>query len=284
MQTTKVAIVQTNPEFGNVQKNIDDAAAMMATVKADVYVLPELFNTGYNFIDIHEVEQLSEPSDGLTFQQLWKFAKNFSCYIVYGFAERAESEEHGAQSKVTSEIRNSQSPIYYNSSALVGPDGLIGVYRKVHLYYRENLFFSPGELGFPVFDLPFGKVGMMVCFDWMYPESARTLALNGAQLIAHPSNLVLPYCPDAMVTRCLENRVFAATANRVGSENRGGVEFTYIGKSEIVTPSGEILVRLSDNAPNIEVREIDLELAKNKQINEFNDLLMGRKPEQYTLS
>ncbi|MEK9136174.1 MAG: nitrilase-related carbon-nitrogen hydrolase, partial [Bacteroidota bacterium] len=135
----------------------------------------------------------------------------------------------------------------------------------------------------PVFDLPFGKVGMMICFDWIYPESARTLALKGAQLIAHPSNLVMPYCPDAMVTRCLENRVFAATANRVGREDRGGITFTYIGKSEIVSPRGEILKRLSDNEASIAVVEVHLAQALNKRLNEFNDLLKGRREEAYSL-
>ena len=124
---------------------------------------------------------------------------------------------------------------------------------------------------------------MMICFDWIYPESARTLALKGAQLIAHPSNLVMPYCPDAMVTRCLENRVFAATANRVGREDRGGITFTYIGKSEIVSPRGEILKRLSDNEASIAVVEVHLAQALNKRLNEFNDLLKGRREEAYSL-
>lgn len=273
----KVAIVQTDPEFGNVQKNIDDALALMSTAAADLYVLPELFNTGYNFVDKNEVEQLSEPTEGATFQSLFSFAKKTSCYIVYGFAERAERDK-----PQTSNLKSQTS--FYNSSALLGPNGLIGVYRKVHLYYRENLFFTSGDLGFPVFDLPFGKVGMMICFDWIYPESARTLALNGAQLIAHPSNLVLPYCPDAMVTRCLENRVFAATANRVGREDRGGIDLHYIGKSEIVSPKGEILVRLDQLTAGIAVQEIDLDAAKNKQINQFNDLFRDRKPTSYRLS
>ena len=200
----KVSVIQTDPVFGEVEANIERALKQIRSVKADLYILPELFNTGYNFTDEREVRALAEESTGPTFQALQKFAKDRSCYIVYGFAEMGDG--------------------LYNSSALVGPAGLIGLYRKVHLFYRETLFFAPGNFGFPVFDLPIGKIGMMICFDWMYPESARTLALNGAQLIAHPSNLVMPYCPDAMVTRCLENRVFAATANRVGEEDRGGIK------------------------------------------------------------
>ena len=163
----------------------------------------------------------------------------------------------------------------------MGPKGVLGVYRKGHLFDRENLFFAPGNLGFPVFRLPFGTVGIMICFDWIYPESARSLALGGAELIAHPSNLVLPHCPDAMVTRCLENRVFSATADRVGKENRGGIELTYTGLSEIVTMKGEILKRLGATETGMAVGECDLSQARNKKINSFNDLLKGRRTDQY---
>jgi predicted amidohydrolase len=258
----RVAVVQTNPVFGEVRSNVEAALDLMESIEADLYVLPELFNTGYNFIDVEEVNQLSEQASGITFQSMKEFAGDRSCYIVYGFAEKADR--------------------VYNSAALVGSNGLIGIYRKVHLFDRENLLFAPGNLGFPVFDLPFGKVGIMVCFDWIYPESARTLALKGAQLIAHPSNLVLPYCPDSMVTRCLENRVFAGTADRVGREDRGGVDFRYIGNSEIVSPTGRVLKRLGQDEPGIAVEEVDLAEANSKQINEFNDLLADRRVDQYS--
>ena len=235
----------------------------MREVPADLYVLPELFNTGYNFRTPEEVDHVAEKSDGATFRAMVGLAQRNSCYIAYGFAERADQ--------------------IYNSAALVGPSGLLGLYRKVHLFDRENLFFKPGNLGFPVFELPFGKVGLMICFDWMYPEAARSLALKGAQLIAHPSNLVLPYCPDGMVTRCLENKVFAATADRVGRENRGEVDIRFIGTSEIVSPRGEVLARLGREEEGIAVVEIDPKDADKKKINQFNDLLAGRRPDQYTL-
>jgi predicted amidohydrolase len=119
------------------------------------------------------------------------------------------------------------------------------------------------------------------CFDWIYPESARSLALKGAQLIAHPANLVLPYCPDGMVTRCLENRIFTATADRVGDENRGGIDLKFIGTSEIVAPDASILCRLSESEVSIGIADIDLHLAKLKQLNEYNDLLKGRRLDQY---
>jgi 5-aminopentanamidase len=259
----RLAVVQTLPIFGEVNKNINDALLLMDTVKADLYVLPELFNTGYNFVDEAEAKTLAESTDGPTFRRLSEWTAKNSSYVVYGFAEKADR--------------------VYNSAALIGPDGFIGKYRKVHLFYRENLFFAPGDLGFPVFDLPFGKVGMMICFDWMYPESARSLALKGAQIIAHPSNLVMQHCPDGMVTRCLENKVFTATADRVGEENRGGIDLSFIGTSEIVSPEGRVLCRLGTNEPAISVVEVDPALADAKRINTYNDLLKGRRPDQYEL-
>jgi predicted amidohydrolase len=256
-----LAIVQTSPEFGDIDSNIRAAIKLMESTQADLYVLPELFNTGYNFADCGEVETLAERTDGLTFQALHAFAQQHSCYIAYGFAERAD--------------------YLYNSAALVGPSGLIGLYRKVHLFDRETLFFKPGNFGFPVFDLPFGRVGIMICFDWIYPESARSLAIRGAQLIIHPSNLVLPYCPDAMITRCLENRVFAATADRVGRENRGSFDLRFIGTSEVVSPRGAVLARLGTSEPGIVAVSVDLHEAEQKKINQYNDLLADRKPEEY---
>jgi len=235
----------------------------METARADLYILPELFNTGYNFIDENEVSSLAEPLDGLTINMMIEWSKKKSCYVVFGFAEKSDR--------------------IYNSAILIGPDGMIGLYRKVHLFDRENLLFDPGNCGFPVCETPFGKIGMMICFDWIYPESARSLTLNGAQLIAHPSNLVLPFCPDAMLTRCLENRVFAATADRIGVESRGGIDLQFIGTSEIVSPNGSILCRLGSKETAIAVTEVDLSLATLKNINHYNDLLKGRRPDQYCL-
>jgi predicted amidohydrolase len=256
-----LAIVQTSPAFGKIKENIQAALELMESTPADLYVLPELFNTGYNFIENLEVERVAEQAEGPTFQALRAFGQERFCYIAYGFAEKAD--------------------YLYNSAALVGPSGLVGLYRKVHLFDRENLFFKPGNLGFPVFDLPFGKIGMMICFDWIYPEAARSLAIKGAQLIVHPSNLVLPYCPDAMLTRCLENRIFAATADRVGRENRGSFDLQFIGTSEIVSPRGEILARLDKDKPGIVAVDVDLQQADKKKINHYNDLIADRKPEQY---
>ena len=188
---TRVAVVQNDPVFGAKERNIDQCVALMQGVEADLYVLPELFATGYNFVIENELRELAEPFEiGITHERMGEFVSMRKCFVVYGFAEIAGET-------------------LYNSAALVGYDGTRGLYRKVHLFDREKLFFAPGDLGFKVFETVLGRIGIMICFDWYFPESARTLALMDAQIIAHPSNLVLPNCPDGMVTRCLENRVEA---------------------------------------------------------------------------
>ncbi len=259
----KLAVVQTDPQFGEKKKNIDQAIGLMRSVSADVYVLPELFASGYNFLNVEEARSLAEQfRDGKTYNALKRFTVDHHCYVVYGFAEIDGAD-------------------LYNSAGMIGFDGKEGVYRKIHLFNREKLFFKPGDLGFKVFNTPYGKIGIMICFDWYFPESARTLASKGAQLIAHPSNLVLPNCPNSMLTRSLENRVFAATANRIGTEDRDGIRLSYIGQSQITSLKGDILHRASPDKPEIFVKEIDLSSADNKNVTERNHLFKDRRPEFY---
>ncbi len=260
----KVGFFQFNPLFGEVKRNLDQVVARLHEVECDLMVLPELFATGYQFVSQEEVERLSEPvPGGETTTRLIEVARSRSMYVVAGLAERGE---RGC----------------YNSAVVVGPSGFIGCYRKTHLFFEETLFFLPGDTGFQVWDIGEAKVGVLICFDWFYPESARTLALKGADILCHPSNLVLPHCPDAMVTRCLENRVFSITANRIGSEARGGKDrLTFIGSSEIVAPNGCILYRAPRDREEVTVLEIDPAEARKKSLNPYNDLLQGRRPGLY---
>ena len=224
----RIGYFQFDPVFGEVVRNLDLVTARLEQVEADLIVLPELFATGYQFISQDEVARLAEPvPDGATTKRLVEIARRREVAIVAGLPERAGSQ-------------------YFNSAVVVGPKGFIGCYRKTHLFFEETIFFTPGDSGFQVWDIGVAKVGVMICFDWFYPEAARTLALQGADIIAHPSNLVLPHCPDSMVTRCLENRIFSVTANRIGSEARGGKDrLTFIGMSEVVSPRGHIVASRS---------------------------------------
>jgi predicted amidohydrolase len=171
---------------------------------------------------------------------------------------------------------------FYNTSVLVGPSGFIGTYRKVHLFCEEKRWFQPGNLGFPVWNIGTVRVGMMICFDWVFPEAARELALQGADVICHPVNLVLPFCQDAMITRSIENGVFSITANRVGSEARGGRDrLTFTGGSQVVGPRGELLFRLGSDVEAYQEIAIDPALARNKMITAQNHLLEDRRKDQY---
>ncbi|MDA8434223.1 MAG: acyltransferase [Nitrospiraceae bacterium] len=256
----KAGFFQFAPEFGDVEGNVDKVVSALSGEAFDLIVLPELFSTGYQFASKEEVAELSEeiPS-GHTTQRLIAFSEKKGVCIAAGMAER-------------------QGDRFFNSAVLTGPDGFIGVYRKTHLFFEEKLWFSPGDTGFTVWETRAGRIGIMICFDWFFPEAARTLALKGADLIAHPSNLVLPYCPDSMPTRCLENRVFAVTANRTGSEQRGGKEMLeFIGTSEIVSPSGKVLCRAGREKEEIGYATIDVTAARNKDLNRFNNLFADRR-------
>ncbi|MBI5633619.1 MAG: acyltransferase [Nitrospirae bacterium] len=260
----KAGFFQFNSTFGNKQKNFDNVRKAVRFASLDLLVLPEFFATGYQFTSKEEVAQLAEPVPaGETTEFLTALSQEKGMYIVAGLPERSGDT-------------------FYNSAVLTGPDGFIGCYRKTHLFYEENLFFTPGDSGFQVWDTPIGKIGIMICFDWFFPESARTLALKGAEVIAHPSNLVLPYCPQSMPVRCLENRVYAVTANRIGTEQRKQSEpLTFIGQSQITSPKAEILVRAGSDEEILMTADIDLSLSRDKKLNQYNDLFKDRRAEFY---
>lgn len=261
----RVGYYQNNPEFGKVTDNLDRIASALETAEADLVVLPELCASGYQFVSTEEVRDLAEPvPGGPTTRRLLDLAKRKHMVIVAGLPERAGIA-------------------CFNSAVAVGPQGFIGCYRKTHLFFEETLFFTPGDTGFQVWEIGPAKIGVMICFDWYYPEAARTLALKGADIICHPSNLVLPNCPDSMPVRCLENRVFAVTCNRTGNEARQGKDrLTYIGSSEIVSPHGVILHRAPRDQEALCVVEIDPAEARNKSVTPYNDLLKDRRESLYT--
>jgi len=260
----ELGFVQNAPIFGRVKANLDHVSELMRSVSADLFVLPELFATGYQFTSRREVEQVAEEiPDGLTSKRLRTLARQRRCTIVAGLAERKGRH-------------------LYNSAVLIGPQGILGVYRKSHLFYEETLWFSPGNTGFRTWHTCGMTIGVMICFDWFFPEAARCMALAGADVICHPANLVLPHAPNAMITRCLENRVFAVTADRVGSEERGSKErLTYIGSSQIISPHGEVLVRASSDREEVHVVTIDPKEARRKTVNRYNHLLMDRRVDLY---
>jgi predicted amidohydrolase len=260
----KAGFYQFNPAFGKKEENLKKVLSAITDADADLLVLPEFFATGYQFVSQEEVSGLSESiPNGDTTERLSELSRQKGIYLVAGLPERDGNR-------------------FFNSAVLSGPDGFIGVYRKTHLFFEEKLYFSPGDTGFKVWDTKVGRIGIMICFDWFFPESMRALALIGADIIAHPSNLVLPYCPAAMPIRCLENRVFAVTANRVGEENRkAGQSLRFIGQSQITSPEGKIVIRAPENDEAILIAEINPEISRNKNLNPLNNIFDDRRPDMY---
>jgi predicted amidohydrolase len=260
----KAGFYQFNPSFGEKKENIHKVLSAVKDADLDILVLPEFFATGYQFISAEEVAELAETiPGGYTTDLLSTLSREKCFYIVAGLPEKNGEK-------------------FYNSAILTGPEGFIGTYRKTHLFFEETLYFTPGNTGFKVWDTTIGRIGIIICFDWFFPEAIRSLALSGAEVVAHPSNLVLPFCPEAMPVRCLENRVYAVTANRIGTENRKqGQSLTFIGKSEIVSPKGEILVRASEDEEAIMFTEINPETARDKVLNPYNDIFKDRRTEKY---
>lgn len=260
----QLAIYQFNPVKGQVEANLKKIRRALARYKADLWVLPELCTTGYVFSNADEVRVLAEDvRTGATTTALCALSRQYQTAMVLGMAETSEDQ-------------------IFNSAVVFDRGEQRGVYRKVHLFYEEKKWFSPGTEPPPVIDIKGVKVGVMICFDWAFPEMARSLALRGAQVIAHPANLVLPYCQDAMLTRSLENRVFTATANRIGCENRPpDYSLSFTGRSQITNPKGQRLGRLPADRTGILVRTIETEQALDKKFSPMNDIFQDRRPELY---
>lgn len=259
----RVGFFQFHPRFGEISRNCDTVIAALAGVEADLMVLPELPFSGYYFQSREEAMDLAEdPADSQTVKRLVDLCRERDRHLVTGFTERAGKH-------------------CYNSALLIGPGGIEHTYRKLHLFNEEKHWFDPGDTPLSVQTVRGVKVGLMICFDWVFPEVARTLAVLGAEVICHPSNLVLSYCQDAMLTRCLENGVFAVTANRFGADVRPRGELTFTGQSQIAAPKGKQLHRARPDEQACVVVEIDPAAARDKHMTALNDVMADRRPAFY---
>ena len=260
----RIAAVQMHPRLGDCPGNLRRAEALVRARPADLYVLPELFNTGYLFADRQDAERCAEPyPEGRTARFLADLSAETKTVIVGGFAERSRDGR------------------IYNAAAVADQGRLLACYRKIHLFDPEWDWFDSGNRPPAVVASSVGRLGPLICFDWIFPETARCLALGGAQILVHSANLVMPYCQDAMFTRCVENRLFAVTANRIGTDERGGQRLTFTGASQITGHAGERLAKASSDREEVLVAEIDPALADDKYINPANHLFRDRRPGFY---
>lgn len=255
----KVALVQNEPVFGHKENNISQLFAIMRSKKADLYILPEMAYTGYQIKDASELKEIADSVDSPSIERFVEFSKLKDCGIILGFPELSSDGK------------------IYNSSIFITPEGDRHIYRKTHLFYKEKLYFYPGNSGFDVYEWRGVKIGLAICFDWYFSESFRTLALKGADIIAHCSNLVLPYCQTVDFARAIENRVYIATANRIGTEERSGEKLTFTGYSVLVSPKGEYLLKAPVDSTGVFVSEIDTSLSRDKKLNDFNNVLDDRR-------
>jgi len=268
-----IACIQMEPIVAEKAKNVAKSLAMMeraADHGARLIVLPELCNTGYVFDTRAEAFEFAEDIPAGPTSTAWStLAARRGLYIVAGIAERA-------------------GPSLFNSSVLLGPDGYIGTFRKVHLWNQENLFFEPGNLGFPVFKTPIGRIATFICYDGWFPESFRLCALQGADIICIPTNWV-PIPGQATGREAManvlvmagahSNSVFVAAADRVGIE-RGQ---PFVGQSLIVSYTGwPIAGPASPDREEIVYAEANLADARRKRNwNEYNQVLRDRRTDVY---
>ncbi len=257
----RIAVGQMEPKLNDKEENILRAQNLLEEANGkdvEVLVLPELCNSGYVFRTSEEARNSAEQIPNGPMSNLLQEWTEKDRLVVAGICEQSKD-------------------VLYNSAAVFRDGEYVLTYRKVHLFLDEVDWFSPGKKEPPIVEYHGVQLGIMICFDWIFPEMTRVLALKGAQVILHPANLVLPYCQDAMITRSIENRVFTATANRIGTER--GVSFS--GLSQITDFKGKRLIQMDAQSVGIASVEIDPELAKDKSITKRNDIFKDRQPGVY---
>lgn len=259
----RISIIQFEPAFADPKESIRRLKPLIETVQeSHLVVLPELSNAGYNFSGYEQAKTYAEEiGKGGLFQDflLSEAARNGN-YIISGINEREGDK-------------------LYNTAIVAGPSGIAGKYRKMHLFMNEKDIFQKGDAGLPVFDLDGLKTGILICFDYLFPEAWRILAQKGASLICHPSNLLTENARRCLPGLSLMNRIFIGTANRIGDE--GPLHFN--GKSSFTDPKGIFRVVASESQTEIISMEIDTELSDNKMITSRNHVFDDRRPEDYRL-
>jgi len=258
--------------IGDVEANrrkIVDGILTAAESEAQLVIFPECALTGYCFDSLEEARPFAEPIEGTSSAAIAEACRETGAHAIVGFIEQDGSK-------------------FYNAAMLLGPDGLAGGYRKVHLpFLGVDRFLTPGDRSFAVIDLPFGRLGVNICYDAAFPEAARALKLLGAELIVLPTNWPTGAWRTSAFfinTRACENHVTFAAANRVGVE-RG---WQFIGRSKIVDQNGDLIIEASPEDEQIIFAEVDLQEAnKNKIVNVPGayeiDRLADRRPEFYEI-
>jgi len=261
----KTAVVQFRPRPGDKNRNLEAMAQLIAAIcrtrGVHLVVFPELATTGYECGQ--EIHRLAEPfPGGPSVQRIAALARRYHIGVIFGFPEADPLPGGGS----------------YDSAAFIDHHGQpLGCYRKVHLFQREKLLFRAGDC-YPVFLFRSWRIGVMICWDAIFPEVARIYALKGAGLLAVPANWEKPYARDwALLTsaRAIDNSCFLAAANRVGKEK--GLRF--FGRSRFIGPRGEVLGALANEQPGF--LTINLDPQKLQAVRRFRTQLQERRTDTY---
>lgn len=225
----------------------------------DLIVIPELANSGYNFHSRNQALEASEEVPGGPFSDfILKKAREMETCIVAGVCER-------------------EGKSLFNTAIVAGPEGFIGKYRKLHLFMNEKDIFEPGHDRPAVYDLGGFRIGVQICFDYLFPEPWRMLAGGGADIICHPSNLITENAYRTLPAQALMNKVFIVTANRIGAER----ELQFCGRSVVHDPSGAVIFKASGDHEETGVTTFDTLLSKNKLITPRNHVFNDRREDIY---
>ncbi len=263
-----VAAIQYESTLGEKEKNVADLLRLTeeaARHGARLIVMPEMATTGYCWESRAEIAPFVEPIPGPTTGRFQELAARYDCYIVVCLPEVDPATN-----------------VYYNSLALVGPEGICGSYRKIHSYIAEPRWARDGDLGMPVWETPLGRLAGLICMDIEYFEAARIPALHGADVLLFPTNWLDEKSPSSRwMARAFENRVYLIAANRYGLER--GTQFS--GGSCILNPDGSIQSYL-DSGEGIVYGEVDLEQCRDKGWGGTKDEVVGdclaeRRPTEY---
>jgi len=263
MREINVATVQMQPELGKMEDNLmkmGDIITRVATEQPmDLIVFPELVTTGYEMGP--RFPELAQRIPGPTVNLIAQRASELGVHVAFGMVSKEKVES-----------------IIYNTAVLIGPDGdLIGTYNKVHLRGEEQIAFRAGYK-LPVFETGLGLVGMMVGWDLAFPEVARSMVLDGAELILACASWEDPNADEwrtYLQSRALENSVFVAAANRVGEEP----SYTFFGQSAIVGPRGKIYASVDEPVEGYAAATLDLDLVRRQR--EETQVLQCRQPAAY---
>ena len=248
--THRVAAIQMDPKLGRLDDNLRRILERLSEAAgggAHLVVFPECALSGYGFSSREEGLAHAVPIDGPAVKEVIAACAHVRCHAIFGMLERDGSR-------------------LFNACVLVGPEGVVGSYRKVHLpYLGIDMFVDPGDRPFAVHDAGGIRVGMHICYDGSFPESARVLSLLGADLLVLPTNWPThsECAAEHMIpTRAMENTVYAMAVNRVGEESG----FRFIGSSSIVDPNGRVLARAGADTDEVIVAEIDPARARQKHL------------------